>query len=145
MTLIRSSIIRLTRTIGCFYQDILDEMFSVLAKTFSMNWGNATGTFRWNHLFNDKLFSNFTIIYSDFDYNLGVPEGSEAFNWTSKIVDKNAKADFTYYLNPKNTVRFGLGSIHHTFKPGKITPKDNSIFNEFTLPNKYAFEPHCLS
>ena len=105
-----------------------------------MNWGNATGTFRWNHLFNDKLFSNFTVIYSDFDYNLGIPEGSEAFNWSSKIVDKNAKADFTYYLNPKNTVRFGLGSIHHTFKPGKITPKDNSIFNEFTLPNKYAFE-----
>ena len=115
------------------------DVFS-FGQDFSMNWGNATGTFRWNHLFNDKLFSNFTVIYSDFDYNLGVPEGSEAFNWSSKIVDKNAKADFTYYLNPKNTVRFGLGSIHHTFKPGKITPKDNSIFNEFTLPNKYAFE-----
>ena len=107
---------------------------------FGMNWGNITGTLRWNHLFNDKLFSNFTLIYSNFDYNLGVPEGAQAFEWSSMIIDKNAKADFTFYANPKNTIRFGVGSIHHTFKPGQIDALDNSIFNDFTLPDKYAFE-----
>ncbi|MCB0402388.1 MAG: carboxypeptidase-like regulatory domain-containing protein [Flavobacteriales bacterium] len=107
---------------------------------FGMHWGNATGTLRWNHLFTNKLFSNFTLIYSNFDYNLGVPEGTEAFEWTSRIIDKSVKADFTYYANPKNTLRFGVNSIHHTFKPGKVKSLDQSIFNDFILPDKYALE-----
>lgn len=108
---------------------------------FSMNWGNATGTARWNHLFNSKLFSNITYVFSNFDYNLGVPSGTEAFNWRSNIIDNNLKADFTYYLNPKNTIRFGAGSIYHKFKPGSIKPiSDESIFSDFILPNKFAFE-----
>ncbi len=107
---------------------------------FGMHWGNATGTLRWNHLFSNKLFSNFTLVYSNFDYNLGVPEGTEAFEWTSRIIDKSAKADFTFYANPKNTVRFGLNTIHHTFKPGKVKSLDQSIFNDFILPDKYALE-----
>ncbi len=43
---------------------------------FSMNYGNATGTIRWNHIYKDKLFSNLTLIFSNFNYNLGVPNGS---------------------------------------------------------------------
>jgi hypothetical protein len=121
---------------GYFGRDVFK-----FSEEFAMNWGNATGTLRWNHLFSNKLFSNFTLIYSNFDYNLGVPEGTEAFNWTSKIIDKNVKADFSYYANPKNTIRFGLGTIHHTFKPGEIESlSDESIFNDFILPDKYAFE-----
>lgn len=120
---------------GYFGRDVF-----AFGNLFGMNWGNATGTLRWNHLFSNKLFSNFTLIYSNFDYNLGIPEGVEAFNWTSKIVDKNAKADFTYYPSPKNTIRFGLGTIYHTFKPGKIEALGNSIFNDFSLPEKHAFE-----
>jgi len=120
---------------GYFGRDVFN-----FSKEFAMNWGNKTGTLRWNHLFNDKLFSNFTLIYSNFDYNLGVPEGVQAFEWTSKIIDKSVKADFTFYASPKNTVRFGIGTIHHTFKPGAIISKGKSIFNDFILPNKYAFE-----
>ena len=121
---------------GYFGRDVFK-----FSKEFAMNWGNATGTLRWNHLFSNKLFSNFTLIYSNFDYNLGVPEGTEAFEWTSRIIDKNAKADFTFYANPKNTIRFGLGTIHHTFKPGDVKSIGNSsIFNDFTLSNKYAYE-----
>ncbi len=120
---------------GYFGRDVFK-----FSREFAMNWGNATGTLRWNHLFNNKLFSNFTLIYSDFDYNLGVPEGAQAFEWTSRIIDKNAKADFTFYANPKNTIRFGAGTIHHTFRPGEIKALGQSIFNDFTLPNKFAFE-----
>jgi hypothetical protein len=121
---------------GYFGRDVLG-----FDEDIAMNWGNVTGTLRWNHLFSDRLFSNFTLIYSNFDYNLGMQGGAEGFNWTSRIVDKNGKVDFTYYLNPKNTIRFGIGTIHHTFKPGTISSVgDNSIFNDFTLPDKYAYE-----
>ncbi|PCI93853.1 MAG: hypothetical protein COB15_15590 [Flavobacteriales bacterium] len=119
---------------GYFGRDVFN-----FGSLFGMNWGNATGTLRWNHLFTNKLFSNFTYVYSNFDYNLGMNEGVAAFDWNSKIVDQNLKADFTYYLNPKNTVRFGLGTIYHTFKPGSFV-STNGIFNDFILPNKYAYE-----
>jgi len=120
---------------GYFGRDVFK-----FGEQFAMNWGNITGTLRWNHLFNSKLFSNITLVTSNFDYNLGVPEGDRAFNWESKILDLNGKIDFTYYLNPKNTVRFGVGTIHHTFSPGSITAGEDSFFNDFELSKKYAFE-----
>lgn len=107
---------------------------------FAMSWGNATGTVRWNHLFNDKLFSNITFIASNFDYNLGVPDGVQAFNWKSNIVDYSLKADLTHYITPKFTLYYGAQSIHHTFKPGVITGGDQSVFNKFELPQNYAWE-----
>lgn len=120
---------------GYFGRDVFK-----FSEEFAIDWGNATGTLRWNHLFSNKLFSNFTLIYSNFDYNLGIPEGAQAFEWSSRIIDVNGKADFTFYANPKNTLRFGGGTIHHTFKPGKITALGQSIFNDFIIPNKYALE-----
>ncbi len=67
---------------GYFGRDIND-----FGDMFSMNYGNATGTIRWNHIYKDKLFSNLTLIFSDFNYNLGVPNGSMAFKWLSNIID----------------------------------------------------------
>jgi len=97
---------------------------------FMMQWGNTTGTFRWNHLFTDKLFSNLTAVYSDYNYSLGIPEGTEAFRWNSNIISKNIKGDFQYFLNPKNTVEFGVDAILYTFKPGNAEPlNETSIFN----------------
>jgi len=69
---------------GYFGQDVFK-----MGKDFEMNWGNTTGSIRWNHLFNDRLFSNFSLIYSDFDYYLGIPDGTQAFSWKSNITDIN--------------------------------------------------------
>ncbi|GAB4252223.1 MAG: TonB-dependent receptor [Vicingaceae bacterium] len=108
---------------------------------FATSWGNATFTLRWNHLFSQKLFSNITLVLNDYDYNLGVPDGEQAFNWNSKIIDKSIQADFTYYYNPKNTIRFGGGTIYHKFVPSEFTPaSDESFFNTLTFPNRFALE-----
>ncbi|QMU28740.1 TonB-dependent receptor [Adhaeribacter radiodurans] len=106
-----------------------------------MDWGNATATARWNHLFTDKLFSNFTAIYSNFNYNIGMPSGNTAFSWKSNIEDVNLKADFSYFPNNRNTIKFGLSSIYHTFKPGIIQPRsETSVVRELLLDEKYALE-----
>ncbi len=108
---------------------------------FQMNWGNKTGTLRWNHLFNDRLFANFTAVYSDYDYSLGVPTGSQAFKWTSHIYNYSGKADFSYYLNARNTITFGAQAIRYQFQPGKAIPmSDKSIFNPLELPHQNAME-----
>ncbi len=106
-----------------------------------LRWGNKTGTIRWNHLFSDRLFANFTGIYSHYDYLLGVPTGSQAFEWTSHIYNYSGKADFTYYLNVRNTLSFGANLIHYRFHPGEAKPLGNeSFFNPYILQQQRGVE-----
>lgn len=109
---------------------------------FKMGWGNRTLTARWNHLFSKKLFSNFTLIHSDFDYELGVPEGkAESFSWKANLRDYGFKSDLTYYINTENTLRFGASAIYHKFRPGKaIGLGSDSFFGEYEVQENNALE-----
>jgi hypothetical protein len=107
-----------------------------------MGLGNTTITARWNHLFSQKLFSNFTFLKSTYQYELGTPEGeANSFTWKSRLDDYSSKADFTFYLNPENTIRFGVSTTYHAFDPGKAKGTgDETFFNEYILPKNYALE-----
>ena len=105
------------------------------------NWGNSTGTFRWNHLFNDRLFSNLTIFFSDYDYRLNFGnEAANKFDWNANIENYSIKPEFTYYLNPQNLLRFGGQSILYTFEPGNAVGVSEGETTDVSLPNKYALE-----
>ena len=106
-----------------------------------MRWGNLTSTARWNHLFSDKLFSNTSLIYSRYNYNLGVP-GSKAdqFDWTSQISDYNFKEDVSWYLNSKNKLILGFNLIYHHFEPGAVSANKGSYFSDLTLTNYNALD-----
>lgn len=107
-----------------------------------MGFGNSTFTARWNHLFTKKLFMNLTFINSTYNYELGSGDsGADAFKWTSNLTDLGLKSDFTYYLNTRNTMRFGVQSLYHTFDPGVAKGVgDESIFSEYRVPKNYALE-----
>ena len=106
---------------------------------FGFDWGNATGTLRYNRIINSKLFSNTSFVYSNFDYQFTIGSGEDAFGIKSSIEDFSLKQDFTYYLNKNNTMKFGVSGMHHTFKPGALTG-DNDSFNEIVLDSRYAME-----
>ena len=106
---------------------------------FGFDWGNATGTLRYNRIINSKLFSNTSLVYSNFDYQFTIGSGEDAFGIKSSIEDFSLKQDFTYYLNKNNTMKFGVSGMHHTFKPGALTG-DNDSFNEILLDSRYAME-----
>jgi len=110
-----------------------------------MGFGNQTGSFRWNHLFSKKLFFNLSLIYSNYNYELGTPEGdASSFKWTSKMRDYSARFDFSYYITDKHMLRFGTTSIYHEFFPGTASGMGSeSAFTEFVLPAQYALE-HSL-
>lgn len=106
-----------------------------------LDWGNATGTVRWNHVFNAKLFANITGIYSTFNYGAGSDDRADAFEWTSSIRDVSGKADFNYYFNPNNTIKFGGQISVHTFAPGKVTGEsDESAVTGLELPRTHSVE-----
>jgi hypothetical protein len=110
---------------GYFGQDELG-----LGSSFSINWGNKTGTIRWNRIVNSKLFLNTSFIYSDYSYNVGLKNGETNFNVNSNIKDINIKQDYTYYLNPKNTIRYGFNSILHTITPSVFSGTVNNNINK---------------
>lgn len=107
---------------------------------FGFNWGNATGTLRWNHIFNDRLFGNTSVIYSDYDYEFSVGAGEEKFGLSSGINDWNFKQDFTYFMNKDNTMSFGANVIRHEFVPGEISSGDESSFTAENIERQFALE-----
>lgn len=113
----------------------------VFGNEFQSFWGNNTATLRWNHLFGARLFSNFTAVYSDYKYALGIPEGSQAFEWKAGIQNSNLKANFTFFPNPSNTIDFGVNGILYNFSPGNAQGLgDESIFTQIELQKQRAVE-----
>lgn len=119
---------------GYFGRDVLG-----VNNIFGFNWGNATGTLRWSHIVNSKLFSNTSLIYSDYSYNIDIAANGADFSINSRIRDWNLKQEFQYYVNTKHTVKFGLNAIHHTIKPGNITASGPQI-NSTNIENELALE-----
>ena len=114
------------------------DVFSI-ADSFSNNFGNATINLRWNHLFNDKLFSNLSLIYSDYFYGLELT--FVEFDFDSGIQNFNVKYDLTHYATDDLKFQFGVNGIYYQFNPGEINPTTpTSGINPFKLTQKYALE-----
>ncbi|HIC32965.1 MAG TPA: hypothetical protein EYO76_13710, partial [Flavobacteriaceae bacterium] len=110
-----------------------------IADSFDNTYGNTVLNFRWNHLFSDKLFSNMSLIYSDYYYGLKL--NFVEFDWDSGIRNFNFKYDFKHYISNNFKLQYGLNSIYYKFNPGKIEPSTpTSGINPFKLIDKYAFE-----
>ena len=119
---------------GYFGRDVFE-----ISNSFENAYGNAVINFRWNHLFSDKLFSNLSLIYSDYDYDLKL--NFVEFDWTSGIRNFNIKYDLKHYISNNFKLQYGLNSIYYKFNPGDIKPTTKtSGINPFKLIDKYAFE-----
>lgn len=107
--------------------------------SFVNDYGNTVLNLRWNHLFSDKIFSNLSLIYSDYFYGLTLD--FVGFEWDSGITNFNLKYDFKHYLNEKFTLTYGINNIYIKFNPGEIIPNraDSGIQAE-KLTDKYANE-----
>jgi len=97
---------------------------------FNFDWGNATGTVRWNHVFSPKLFANTTFTYSDYQYNIENKITGFSFNIGSNIADANFKTDFYYTPTNNQTIRFGALATHHQFTIGRLqASSDDGLVN----------------
>lgn len=119
---------------GYFGRDVFE-----IQDSFENTYGNSVINFRWNHLFSDKLFSNLSLIYSDYYYSLNL--NFVEFDWISGIQNFNLKYDLKHYLNDKLKLEYGLNSIYYRFNPGEINPtSESSGINPLKLIDKFAFE-----
>lgn len=124
---------------GYFGRDVL--AFDQSDSNFRVEWGNTTGTFRWNHIFSPKVFSNLTYYYSNYNYFLDFEEDISRFKWSSKLREHSVKADFGIYMNPQNTLRFGMQVIHHDIAPGNIVSLESGeVIEDFNIQTNKSFE-----
>ncbi|RKE98807.1 TonB-dependent receptor [Ichthyenterobacterium magnum] len=119
---------------GYFGRDIFD-----ISKVVKNRYGNTSGNLRWNHVFNDKLFSNLSLIYSKYDYQVVLD--FVKLDWIADIKNYNLKYDFGYYVNNKLKLDFGLSGILYNLNPGEVKPtSESSPINYLKLEQKRAFE-----
>ena len=119
---------------GYFGRDVFN-----VSNSFENTYGNTVINFRWNHLFSNQLFSNLSLIYSDYYYGLNL--NFVGFEWNSGIQNMNIKYDFKQYVNDRFKMEYGLHSTYYRFNPGVISPNGpQSGINREELTNKFAFE-----
>lgn len=124
---------------GYFGKDKLGASFGE-DQGFGLDWGNATATLRWNHIFNNNLFSNTSLIFSNYNYKVSIKTGAYDFNIFSKIQDLNLKEELQWFPNNKNTIRVGFNSIYHTIRPGEVSSGDESTLSSAALQKRYSWE-----
>jgi outer membrane receptor for ferrienterochelin and colicin len=110
-----------------------------------LNWGNATATVRWNHLINNKLFVNTSLIYSHFNFNIfsndkefkeGALTDEFTLDYNSLIRDYSLKADFDFYPNAKHTIKFGGQATSHRFVPSALALEGDFTGNNIDIQAK---------
>jgi hypothetical protein len=104
-------------------------------------WGNSTATFRWNHSFNKKLFSNVSLIYNDYKFDFLGKQDNFNFGLSSGIKDFNARADVDFFASTAHKIKFGGQFTYHTFYPSVASGnQDSVIFHPANTQKKYANE-----
>lgn len=122
-------------------------------ESFLEQWGNNTGTLRWNHVFGNKLFSNVSLIASAYDYQSSEEFDDDEYFFALNITDLTAKTDWNYYPNPKHTMRFGASIASHYFLPGleetsetgfellELVPPQTAVESGVYVSDEYTFHP----
>ncbi len=120
---------------GYFGRDVVG-----LGTTVGLDWGNATGTARWNHTYSPRWFSNTSLIYSNYNYGVSFKTDAHDFSITSVLRDLNLTHELSFYPKPGSKWKVGFSSIRHTITPGKVGSSGNSGVNAFAIQDQYTWE-----
>lgn len=126
---------------GYFGRDVFDFANGTQSLNINIPWGNSTATLRWNHVYNNKLFSNTTAVYNDYNFTFKAAQNNFEIKLASGIRDLSLKQDFDYYPFSSHKIKFGLIYTYHRFTPSVVSGKQDSVvFNPQNAQIKYAHE-----
>jgi hypothetical protein len=126
---------------GYFGRDVFTFRNAKLSFKADIPWGNSTGTLRWNHVFNRKLFANTTIVYNDYNFTFGAAQNDFEIKLASGIRDVTAKTDFDFYPSGSHKIKFGGLVTYHKFTPNVTSGwQDSTIFKPSNASEKRAIE-----
>lgn len=113
---------------GYLGSDVFDFSQSENEEGFGMDWGNRTANIRWMHIVNPELFTNFSLIYTNYNFNsiLTDDKGKTIFGTKNQINDFMLRAEAENYIDSSHTLKYGLEVTSHRFTTSSI----NDLFNE---------------
>jgi len=105
-------------------------------------YSNQNLSLQWKHIFNNKLNSLVTGGYDFYKYNINSDANKiNAYDLEFNIRQLNVKSDFTYYLNARHTIQFGLSAIHYKLNPGSYRPVGSeSLVKADIIPPEQGLE-----
>jgi len=121
------------------YKYLFDGVVYTNESKDELTWGNALVAARWNHQFSEKHFSNVSINYTRYNYNVlnyakssendggDIVENLYYQSYLTGIKDYTAKMDFDYLPNPDHYIKYGGCATWHRFSPGATTYKVKDI------------------
>lgn len=126
---------------GYFGRDVFTFKNGRQSLDVNIPWGNATGTIRWNHVYNNKLFANTTLVYNDYNFTFKGSQNNFNVQLKSGIRDISLKEDFDFYPFSKQKIKFGLLYTYHRFTPSVVSgQQDSTVFNPQNAQVKFAHE-----
>jgi len=126
---------------GYFGRDVFDFVNGRQSLKVNIPWGNATGTLRWNHVFNKKLFGNTTAVYNDYKFLFKAAQNNFEIKLSSGIRDLSLKQDFDLYPFTGHKIKFGGIYTYHRFTPSVVSGRQDSvIFEPDNAQRKFAHE-----
>ncbi len=126
---------------GYFGRDVFDFVNGRQSLKVNIPWGNTTGTLRWNHVYNNRLFGNTTVVYNDYNFNFNAAQHTFEIKLASGIRDVSIKQDLDLYPFSGHKIKFGGLYTYHRFTPSVISGKQDSIvFKPNNAQVKYAHE-----
>ncbi len=112
---------------GYFGRDVFNFKSKATGFKVRIPWGNSTASLRWNHLFNDRLFLNTSLIYSDYNFEFQALQQQFDFRIFSGIRDYNVKADFNYFPSILHNVKFGFNYVYHRLTPTNAYARSGDV------------------
>jgi hypothetical protein len=126
---------------GYFGRDVFDFANGKQSLKINIPWGNATGTLRWNHVFNNKLFGNTTAVYNDYNFTFNALQNDFELKLESGIRDLSIKQDFDLYPYTGHKLKFGGIYTYHKFTPSVVSGKqDSTVFKPNNAQVKFGHE-----
>lgn len=125
---------------GYFGRDVLKFQQRESDFNFELPYGNATGTLRWNHLFNNKLFFNLSAVYNEYDFGFSGGQGDFSVDVFSGVRDYNLKLDFDWFPSPQHSIKYGLAYTYHRLTPNIAEARSGEEVFGNNLEPRFAHE-----
>lgn len=125
---------------GYFGRDVFDYSSAERGFSLQIPWGNATASLRWNHLFNEKMFLNTTLIFNDYNFEFYGQQDEFDFTLFSGIRDYSLKMDLDIYASSRHKLKLGGQYFYHIFTPNRSVGNLGDTELEEILFKRYAHE-----
>jgi hypothetical protein len=126
---------------GYFGRDVFDFVNGKRSLDVKIPWGNATGTMRYNHVFNKRLFGNTSLVFNNYNFSFQAEQSNFNIKLASGIRDVSVKQDFDLYPFTGHKIKFGGLYTYHKFTPSVVSgAQDTVVFKPQNPQAKFAHE-----